>query len=59
MTRAKKVVEATKKASASKVSSDIKKITWVKNDNCCLLYAMWETLTKKQQGLMTVSYVEA
>lgn len=59
MTRAKKIVEATKKVSASKVSNTIKKIIWVRNDNCCLLYAMWETLTKQQQELLTVSDCKA
>ena len=59
MTRATKVVVATKKASVSKGLNDVKKITWVKNDNCCLLYAMWETLNKKQQDLLTVSDCKA
>ena len=59
MTRAKKVVVAAKKASVSKGSNGTKKVVWVKNDNCCLLYAMWETLTKKQQDLLTVSDCKA
>ena len=59
MTRAKKVVRAICKKSVSKVTQESKKVTWVTNDNCCLLYAMWETLTKKQQDLLTVSESEA
>jgi hypothetical protein len=55
MTRAKKVVKVTKKALGSKATKDAKTVTWVRNDNCCLLYAMWETLTKQQQDLLTVS----
>ena len=35
------------------------KIKWIKGDNCFLLFAIWETLTSKQQGLLTVSGLEA
>ena len=60
MTRAKKIVRtAISKKPASKATEDAKKITWVTNDNCCLLYAMWETLNKKQQDLLTVRESEA
>ena len=66
MTRAKKSAKETKKASvksvkeiaatsASTATKSEGKVVWVTDDNCCLLYAMWETLTKKQQDLLTVS----
>ena len=62
MTRAKKSAKETKKASvksvkeiaatsASTATKSEGKVVWVTDDNCCLLYALWETLTKKQQGL--------
>ena len=66
MTRAKKSTKETKKASVKSVkkvaakstgtaTKSEGKVVWVTDDNCCLLYAMWETLTKKQQDLLTVS----
>ena len=53
-----KSVEALKKAvrGASAVMK-VKKaaeIKWNKDDNCCLLYAIWETLTEEQRALLTV-----
>lgn len=67
MTKAKQANEKMKKSratkevkdSSTKKVNDSAKVLWVRNDNCCLLYAMWETLTKKQQDLLTVSESEA
>ena len=56
--KATKIVKAPKKAvrKASAVTKvkNAAEITWVKDDNCCLLYAIWETLTKEQRALLTV-----
>lgn len=59
MTNTKRTNERVKKSSATKKVKDSAKVLWVRNDNCCLLYAMWETMTKQQQELLTVSYFEA
>ena len=66
MTNSKRTNERVKKSSAKKVKNsktkevkDSAKVLWVRNDNCCLLYAMWETMTKQQQELLTVSDFEA
>ena len=55
MTKCKRAGAKLKKSSATKAAKDSAKVVWVKNDNCCLLYAMWETMTKQQQELLTVS----
>ena len=67
MTNSKRTNERVKKSSATKKVKDSKtkgvkdssKVLWVRNDNCCLLYAMWEIMTKQQQELLTVSDFEA
>jgi hypothetical protein len=58
MTKSKRVGGKLKKSSATKAVKDSAKVVWVTNDNCCLLYAMWETMTKQQQALLTVSDVK-
>lgn len=56
--RVNKQTKAVRKVAVVKVWK-LGKIQWIKGDNCCLLFAIWETLTAKQQGLLTVSGLEA
>ena len=53
-----KSVEALKNAvrgaSALMIVKKAAEIKWNKDDNCCLLYLIWETLTKEQRALLTV-----
>ena len=56
--KATKTVKAPKKAvrgvSAITKVKNAAEIKWIKDDNCCLLYAIWETLTEEQRALLTV-----
>jgi hypothetical protein len=47
--------KSTKKATAVNIVVHPEKVRFVKDDNCCLIYAIWKTLTKEKQALLTVS----
>lgn len=48
--------KASKRVSAGMKIKNVAEITWIKDDNCCLLFAIWETLTQEQRSLLTVRY---
>jgi hypothetical protein len=57
--KAMKVVKSPKKSTKKTTAVNIvvhpEKLRFVKDDNCCLIYAIWKTLTKEKQALLTVS----
>ena len=52
----KKVSKSAKSKRAAKCKA-MNKISWDKNDNICLIHALWGMLTSSQRSLMTVRYV--
>jgi hypothetical protein len=52
----KKVSNAAKSKRTVKFKA-LNKIAWDKNDNICLIHALWGMLTSSQRSLMTVRYV--